>query len=79
MFKLLIDKKILSETINCKRHFECLINENSKCFKMKVNKSINDSVIFIDCFGSCNYKVNYGNARICVCPTRKEIFKKYNL
>lgn len=78
--KFKIDKKILDATIHCKYNFECLQNENHLCLNANVDSCVNDSVHFINCNEPChNYKISFGNSNICFCPTRKEIFNKYNL
>ena len=70
-----IDKKIIKETTQCNKNFECLKN-NFFCMG-KVENCINKKIIIIDCPESCKYKMSFGNASICNCPIRKEIFDKY--
>ncbi len=75
-----IDKPILDATTHCEYNFECLENKNHFCLQSKINHCVNDAVHFTDCSISCpNYKINFGKSTICFCPTRKEIYNKYNL
>lgn len=74
-----IDENILKITTKCIDNYECLKNENHSCQKSKVESCINGKVLFINCIEmDCNYKMNYGGSAICNCPTRVEIYNKYN-
>lgn len=73
-----IEEKFLMETTKCSYGFECLENENHVCLSAKVALCIGGKVHFIDCPEKfCKYKMDFGNGRICSCPTRKEIYNKY--
>ena len=71
-----MDKEVLKKTI-CENNFECLNNEDHNY--CKVEKSIEDKVFFIENFNhrDCNNTIPFGKSDICICPVRKEIFKKY--
>lgn len=73
-----IDKTILDETVHCRKDFECLENDNSLCVAKKVESLVDGKVLFLKCNEMCRYKITYGNSAICNCPTRIEIFRKYN-
>ncbi len=76
---MLINKTILQKTTQCIDNFECLKTENHICLKTKVTSCIGGKVHFINCDEKlCNYKMSYGYSSICNCPTRKELFNKYN-
>ena len=77
---MVIDQNILAETTKCKNDFECLKNEDYFCVTRKVEHCVNRAVYFTNCDinTSCNYKLIFGNDVVCHCPTRKEIFNKYN-
>jgi len=73
-----IHKSILEETVHCRKDFECLKNDNSLCITKKVENCVDGRILFLKCNEMCSYKMTYGNSAICNCPTRKEIFRKYN-
>ena len=74
---MIIDKKILKKTTNCKRNFACLSND--KQIICAAERCINNEVLFVKFPENefCPYCMNYGGSFICLCPTRKEIFKNY--
>lgn len=73
-----IDEETLNETIQCDYKFECLKNENHLCLLAKVEHCVGWKVHFINCTEkSCNYQLDYGASKICLCPTRKKIYNKY--
>jgi len=79
LFHMEIDKNIISNTIKCEKNFDCLsANNHVYC---KVESCINNKVHFINCVYNlnCSYKMSYGDTFICTCPTRKEIFNKYEI
>jgi hypothetical protein len=77
---MIIDDKIIEKTTKCLDNFGCLKDENHPCLVMGVDFCIAGKVHYVDCSKkSCNYKMGYGDSTICNCPTRKEIFNKYNL
>lgn len=74
-----IDKEILKKTTRCEKKFECLKNENYTCIILKVESHANGKVLFVNCENYiCKYKMNFGDGTVCNCPTRQEIFRKYN-
>ena len=74
-----IDKKVLKKTTECKKNFVCL--DNNSNILCKVVDSIKQEIHFVRCLTEidCNYKLLYGDNCICTCPTRKEIFIKYEI
>jgi hypothetical protein len=55
----------------------CLENNVHK--PCEVKECVNEKVVFIKCEPRmCGYHINFGYEKICLCPTRKEIFEKYN-
>jgi len=75
-----IDQNILNETIHCDYDFECLKNKNFLCKRTKVENFISRKVLFINCNNLfCKYRMNFGDGVICHCPTRKEIYNKYQI
>jgi len=72
-----IDKKIIANTLDCHKNFDCLNTE--KHVLCEVENCINEKVYFIKYLGKslCRYKMSFGDSSLCNCPTRKEIFNKY--
>jgi hypothetical protein len=76
---MMIDDKIVAETLLCEKNFECM--KNNVHVYCRVEKCIDEKVHFIKCIDSfhCSYKLVFGYSNICTCPTRKEIFNKYSI
>lgn len=77
--KMDIDKKIINKTDRCKKNFECLKNKNH--IYCKVKDRVGETAHFIECVDelNCNYKISFGFSYMCTCPTRKEIYNRYNI
>jgi hypothetical protein len=73
-----ISEDILKKTDNCKKDFACLSsNKESTC---NVESVLNEGMKIVKCKDtSCSYSSSYGYSNICNCPTRNEIYNKYNL
>jgi len=85
--KIEISEDVIKQTIKCHSNFSCLDDEeNPKCPERldmcPVENHINGRMVFVD-FNkdpSCDYSMPFGeNHRICSCPVRNEIYKRYNL
>ena len=67
---------IIEKSVNCKKNCGCIKNGENFC--CEVVNCIDDKIHFInytsDCY--CGYKMAFGNADICNCPARKELFNK---
>ena len=74
----IIDESILNETVQCKKNFDCLNNADSDCLNRIVDNCVDKKIIFLKCNEICVYKMGFGNYSICNCPTRREIYIKYN-
>ena len=73
-----IDKDILTSTERCESDYGCLINENHKCFTFTTDPSAGGGIIFTNCsISSCDYRIAFGDAVVCSCPVRNEIYSKY--
>jgi hypothetical protein len=72
-----IDQKILTKATSCSKGFACLNGDNT--VNCKIQYCINRQIHFIESSGTktCNYKMHFGESFICICPVRKEIYKKY--
>ena len=73
-----IDQTILEKTTTCRKCFNCLTDE--KHILCKIEHCINN-VYFLEwsAKNNCRYKLKFGLEKICMCPTRKEIYKKYKI
>ena len=75
-----IDKKILTETTECKNDFECLKNKDYLNQNCPVKEYVNRVVLFTDCKKIyCPYKMYFGYSTVCTCPTRKAIYEKHKI
>jgi hypothetical protein len=73
-----IDTRILKATTKCTRDFKCL--SGKKHIYCTVEDCFGDRVLFVKCLqvSSCSFKALFGDSCVCGCPTRMEIYKKYN-
>ena len=72
-----IDAEIITSARLCQTGCSCLKGEQgSLC---KITECIGSSIHFIYCemSKSCDYRMSFGDAHVCNCPVRKEIFNKY--
>jgi hypothetical protein len=74
-----IDEEILQKTAYCEHNFSCLSGVQS-CM-CEDDRSLGYGMLEINPkYGAdCKYHVTFGNTSFCICPTRNEIFKRYNL
>lgn len=77
-----ISEKILKETTKCEKDFPCLSSGGKGL--CKVEDSIGGEVCFIESkdnsnWGDCSYQASFGYSYMCTCPTRKEIYNKYEI
>jgi hypothetical protein len=73
-----IDKTVIQRTSNCKCEFSCLSGDKTCLCEAKC--SIGSEVLEVTPKSGidCNYCVSVGNTTFCHCPTRNEIFNRYN-
>ncbi len=71
--------EIIEDTKQCRWDFQCL-NEHGKPI-CPVVEVIAEDVLFIKCPGGiiCNYIMPHGDRNICLCPIRKELYRKYKM
>jgi hypothetical protein len=76
---MLINERIVAETILCEKNFECL--KSNMPVHCKVENCVSEKVHFVESLDNslCRYIMIFGSSKICTCPTRKEIFNKYKL
>ncbi len=77
--RLAINGNVIEDTTRCKKEFVCLSGAGD-CL-CEVQYSINNRSFFIKCEKKmlCNYKVSMGSYMLCGCPTRKEIYTRYQI
>jgi hypothetical protein len=74
-----IDDEIINRTTKCLRNFDCLKNGGKEI--CGVDSSLQGDSLFIDEKSReyCSYMMPFGtSAQICTCPTRREIFARFN-
>ena len=71
-----IKEQTIKATTKCSKSFDCLKDESHFCLGNVVS-CVDGEVHFVNCTGSCGYKIRFGDTPFCSCPTRKEIFGKY--
>ena len=75
--ELRIAESILKSTDRCLKNFACLTDRECLC---EISQYLNSNhIIKYDKNKPCRYKVSMGNTIICSCPTRKEIYYRYNI
>ena len=76
--KFSIDESILNATLKCKDSFAC-INGGKDCF-CEAEQMVSDKVLFVKPNKNiaCSYMKYFGDSLYCTCPTRMEIYRKYN-
>lgn len=73
-----INPEIVQSCTKCLKNHRCLEQED-ECLG-QITQTIGD-IIFTKCSFdiNCNHQIPYGYSKICVCPIRKEIYKKFKL
>lgn len=84
MDDFIIDEIVIKKATKCSKKFQCLkAKPGTKEMLNFFSKSyfIEDTLSFIECFNleHCPYQISFGNNKLCYCPVRKEIAKKYKL
>jgi hypothetical protein len=65
------------QTTKCKFSFQCL-NEKSRDV-CSINYCVNPCFLKTVKTGDCPYKMMFGDSYICNCPTRAELYKRYQI
>jgi len=72
-----IDKKVLKQAEKCPFDLKCQIcKKNTICCPENM---MGRDVLFIKAKNNdlCPYKMPFGYSHVCLCPARKEIYRKY--
>jgi hypothetical protein len=74
-----ISEDIVEQAIECEKQFSCL-SGNLGCL-CKARKYVADEVLLIENGKGekCVYFRSLGRSQMCLCPVRKEIFKRYEV
>lgn len=74
-----IKDEIIQKTTECHHNFKCLTDDKHPLCAVEGQPIIGVGV-FVTCKSSdyCSYRLSFGAGHICNCPTRCEIFLKYN-
>lgn len=75
-----VDEEILKETTKCKEGFVCLASEVHGLCKV-ASSAAGGKVLFVcaEKKTRCPYCVPFGNSFVCNCPTRIELYKRYEV
>jgi hypothetical protein len=75
-----VDLRIVAQARRCKRQFACLFDDLENLCKVK---DIAVDVLYLveDADEQkCGYQVRFGHdAVVCLCPVRREIYKRYGI
>ena len=74
-----IDEEIIQRTNNCERNFCCLSGDKTRICKAKCSIGFDLLEINPTMVNHCRCRVSFGNTYFCNCPTRKEIYNRYNI
>ena len=74
-----VSDAILKQTADCRLDFQCLSGKHK--IHCKVSRMVGGSTFFVKCrsLETCNYQKRFGEAFVCTCPTRIEIYKRYKI
>jgi len=74
-----ISEETKNNTTRCNYNFSCLNDENFKI--CPVESPIKEGVYFIKMINpmrNCDYCLEFGDSHIYRCPTRNELYQRYN-
>jgi hypothetical protein len=74
-----IDEEIIKRTTNCELNFSCLSGDKTCMCKVKYFIGFDLLEINPKIVNDCRYHLSFGNTNFCTCPTRNEIYNRYNI
>jgi hypothetical protein len=78
-----IDEDILKKTTQCKKGFSCLSSKTRTIcdVRSKLESYEGEMILFCEPRNGepCDYKRPFGDFCVCECPTRKEIYTRYQV
>ena len=73
-----IDSDTLNKTTKCKNDFSCLQGKKNCLCEINEGIKIDGTIIIINPLNNgCDYMMPFGKYWTCNCPTREEIYLKY--
>jgi hypothetical protein len=77
---LMVSEVVLKETTQCQTGFQCLSSVGKDLCPVEKPKRGSILLIKKKVYTSCPYMISFGiSSHICKCPTRKDIFSRYNI
>ena len=70
---------VIKATTKCEHGFSCLSDSNECLCEVKCAGPEHFVEIKAHSSDSCRYFLAYNNFTYCLCPTRNEIYKRYNI
>jgi hypothetical protein len=63
-------------TVHCENNFACLEDNGRPVCTIK--STISNDILFVECKDglNCPYARPIGDRKVCICPTRTEVYKK---
>jgi len=76
---IVVSDESLRATRHCEKGFSCLKGETAGL--CEIDLCIDRRAYFVKCLDGvhCSYRLSFGNSFTCTCPTRREIYDKYNI
>jgi hypothetical protein len=74
-----ISEEIINKTTRCNHKFKCLNDDNRDVCVVDICFGGNGCFLKTAKPDYCTYKNTFGGSYVCYCPTRHELFKKYNI
>ena len=74
-----IPQDIIHKATKCSKNFRCLsVDTHSLC---KVVCSMNNDILFVKCMddNDCSYFEPHDKTKLCTCPVRIEIYRRYHV
>jgi hypothetical protein len=74
-----ISEDILKQAGACKKDFSCLTGDREKF--CEIEECLPDTIYFLKCLNeeTCSYAIPYGSSYYCMCPVRRELYKRYGV
>ncbi|MDH3290633.1 MAG: hypothetical protein OEO20_14665 [Gemmatimonadota bacterium] len=76
---LVVSEEVRLSATDCRKDFGCLAGDGTDL--CRVTDCIAGQVHFIECRseGYCSYQQAFGDAALCGCPVRKELYRIYRV
>ena len=74
-----ISEDILKKTTKCGCNFSCLTDEKKCLCEVKGSAGYNSVCVSPQSDMDCDYINDLGSSFFCFCPTRNEIYHRYNI